>query len=78
MWNEHFSKDKFISTIYSNVPSLKNVRIEKIEISSEGDKITIGFDLPIFPDKPPIIIFVNKTAIAQTNVLTEKGFRTNP
>jgi hypothetical protein len=39
--------------IYTNVPPLKNLRIEKIEISSEGDKITLGFDLPIFPDKPP-------------------------
>lgn len=53
MWNEHFSDDKFISMIYSNVPPLKNLRIEKIEISHEGDAITIGFDLPIFPDKPP-------------------------
>lgn len=54
MWNEHFSDDKFISMIYTNVPPLKNLRIEKIEISREGDRITIGFDLPIFPDKPPI------------------------
>ncbi|MGJ7910126.1 Imm50 family immunity protein [Neobacillus sp. LXY-1] len=53
MWNEYFSEDKFISMMYINVPPLKNLRIEKIEISSEGDKITIGFDLPFFPDKPP-------------------------
>jgi predicted AlkP superfamily phosphohydrolase/phosphomutase len=53
MWNEHFSEDKFISMMYTNVPPLKNLRIEKIEISSEGDKITFAFDLPFFPDKPP-------------------------
>ncbi|RHW43428.1 hypothetical protein D1B31_01850 [Neobacillus notoginsengisoli] len=53
MWNDYFSDDKFISMIYSNVPPLKNLRIEKIEISREGDRITIGFDLPMFPDKPP-------------------------
>jgi hypothetical protein len=53
MWNDYFSDDKFISMIYTNVPPLKNLRIEKIEISREGNRITIGFDLPIFPDNPP-------------------------
>jgi hypothetical protein len=53
MWNEQLSENKFISMIYTNVPPLENLRIEKIKISSEGDRITLGFDLPIFPDKPP-------------------------
>ncbi|WHY02534.1 Imm50 family immunity protein [Neobacillus sp. DY30] len=53
MWNDYFSDDKFISMIYTNIPPLINLRIEKIEISREGDRITIGFDLPTFPDKPP-------------------------
>ncbi|MED4229377.1 Imm50 family immunity protein [Neobacillus cucumis] len=53
MWYEHFSEDKFISMMYTNVPLLKNLRIEKIEISSEGDRVTLGFDLPFFPDRPP-------------------------
>ncbi|MED4462235.1 Imm50 family immunity protein [Metabacillus fastidiosus] len=53
MWYEHFTNNKFISMIYTNVPSLKNLRIEKIEISREGDRITVGFDLPFFADEPP-------------------------
>lgn len=39
--------------IYTSVPTLKNLRIEKIEISREGDRVTLGFDLPFFADKPP-------------------------
>lgn len=46
MWYEHFTDIKFISMLYTNVPTLKNLRIEKIEISREGDKLTVGFDLP--------------------------------
>jgi hypothetical protein len=53
VWYEHFNDNKFISMIYSNVPPLENLRIEKIEISREGDRITVAFDLPIFADKPP-------------------------
>jgi hypothetical protein len=53
MWYEHFLENTFISMIYTNVPSLENIRIEKIEISREGDRITVAFDLPIYADKPP-------------------------
>jgi hypothetical protein len=53
VWYEHFLDYKFITMIYSNVPSLENIRIEKIEISREGDRITVAFDLPIFADIPP-------------------------
>ncbi|WP_041964384.1 Imm50 family immunity protein [Mesobacillus selenatarsenatis] len=53
MWYEHFTDNKFISMIYTKVPTLKNLRIEKIEISREGDRLTVGFDLPFFADKPP-------------------------
>jgi len=53
MWYEHFTDNKFISMLYTNVPTLKNLRIEKIEISREGDRLTVGFDLPFFVDKPP-------------------------
>jgi hypothetical protein len=53
MWYELFLENKFISMIYTNVPPLENLRIEKIEISREGDSIKVGFDLPIFADKPP-------------------------
>jgi hypothetical protein len=53
MWFEHLTYNKFISMIYTNVPPLKNLRIEKIEISREGDRITVGFDLPFYADKPP-------------------------
>ncbi|MGG3890090.1 Imm50 family immunity protein [Metabacillus fastidiosus] len=53
MWYEYFTDNKFMSMLYTNVPTLKNLRIEKIEISREGDRLTVGFDLPFFADKPP-------------------------
>ena len=40
--------------IYTSVPSLNDVRIEKIAITLEGDQISIGFDMPFYSDKPPI------------------------
>ncbi|MEH6939542.1 Imm50 family immunity protein [Bacillus sp. JJ664] len=53
IWIEHFGEEKFISMIYNNVPPLENLRIEKIEITREGDRISVAFDLPIYADKPP-------------------------
>lgn len=53
MWYEHFTDKKFLSMIYINIPPLHDVRIERIEISCEGDRISIGFDMPYYADNPP-------------------------
>jgi hypothetical protein len=53
LWHEHLNNNKFISIIYTNVPSLNDVRIERIAISHEGDRISLGFDMPNYSDKPP-------------------------
>ncbi|SDX06338.1 Imm50 family immunity protein [Paenibacillus sp. CF384] len=53
MWYDNLSENTFIKMLYKDVPPLKNLRIEEIKISREGDRITIGFDLPVFADNPP-------------------------
>jgi hypothetical protein len=40
--------------IYTSVPPLNDVRIERIAISHEGDQVRIGFDMPFYADKPPM------------------------
>ncbi|MFG6117612.1 Imm50 family immunity protein [Halobacillus sp. MO56] len=54
MWHEHLTDNKFISMIYTSVPPLNDIRIERIAISHEGDQVQIGFDMPFYADKPPM------------------------
>lgn len=54
MWYNFLEQTTFINNIYTRIPELVNVRIEKVEISNEGNRISMSFDMPYFPDKPPI------------------------
>ena len=53
MWHKNLERNMFISNLYTEIPQLVNVRIAQIKILDEGDKATIIFDMPNFPDKPP-------------------------
>jgi hypothetical protein len=53
IWYEYLGKNNFLTTLYTEVPQLVDVRISQIKIHDEGRRITIVFDMPCFPDKPP-------------------------
>ncbi|MFC6233272.1 Imm50 family immunity protein [Paenibacillus allorhizosphaerae] len=55
MWHECLSEntDTFITMLYKDVPPLRNLRIEEIKFSREGNRISVGFDFPVFADNPP-------------------------
>jgi len=53
MWSDNLDGNKFLKTLYDSDPELLDVRISKIHISEEGEKVTIAFDLPYFADNVP-------------------------
>lgn len=53
MWHEHLVENKFLSTLYSEVPRLRNVCIHEVKVCEEGRKVTIRFDMPYYADNPP-------------------------
>lgn len=53
MWHENLEGNKFIANLYTEIPKLINVRIAKVEIQDEGNRISISFDMPCFADKIP-------------------------
>lgn len=53
MWYEIIENNFFIKKLYKKVPELKNVNISEINITNEGNKISIICDLPYYADYPP-------------------------
>jgi len=53
-WHKLSENFQAVENIYTNVPSPDNVEIFSICLNRESPKIRIVFDLPIFPDKPPV------------------------
>lgn len=53
MWYENLENSKFIKSLYINVPQIVNVRIAKLEVLDEGNRVSISFDMPCYPDKIP-------------------------
>lgn len=54
MWYNSLINNKFLISLYKQIPDLKDVRIEKIEIEEEGEKVAIIFDMPRFADNIPL------------------------
>ncbi|MBD3231404.1 hypothetical protein GF322_01960 [Candidatus Dependentiae bacterium] len=53
MWYEILENNFFIKKLYNKVPELKNVNISEINITNEGNKISIICSLPYYADYPP-------------------------
>lgn len=53
MWHENLDNNIYLRKIYSEIPMLIGVRIDKIEILDEGNRISLIFDMPYYADTPP-------------------------
>ena len=53
MWCDVIDKNIFIKQIYTEVPELLNVRIDAISLQRDGTDVSVVFDMPVYPDKPP-------------------------
>lgn len=53
LWYETLDKNKFLVSLYGQVPELKNVRIAEVNIHDEGRIIAIIFDMPYYAEFPP-------------------------
>lgn len=53
MWFENFDNYIFLNKLYLEKPLLIDVRIAKIEILDEGDRVSLLFDMPYYADTPP-------------------------
>lgn len=53
MWYDCLDNNKFLLTLYESVPILVDVQITKLAISDSGNRITIAFKMPFYPDSPP-------------------------
>ena len=53
MWCDVIDKNIFIKQIYTKVPELLNVRIDAISLKRDGTDVSMAFDMPVYPDKPP-------------------------
>jgi len=54
MWYDYLSKTEYLHRLYEDIPSLNDVRIARIAISDEGNRVTMIFDIPKYADFPPI------------------------
>lgn len=53
MWYKSLDENKFLLGLYSQVPKLENVSITKIDIGYDGDRVSLNYKMPYFPDNPP-------------------------
>lgn len=53
MWYDFLDRNIFIKSLYNEVPNLKDVRIKELSIDDEGDKVKLGFDMPLYAEIPP-------------------------
>lgn len=52
MWYNCLDNNKFLLILYESVPKLADVQISKLAISDSGNRITIAFKMPTYPDFP--------------------------
>ncbi|MBP0724071.1 hypothetical protein J5Y03_02595 [Bacillus sp. RG28] len=53
MWYLNLENNLFLTNLYNEVPELKNIKIEKINIADGGRKVTLCFDMPSYAENPP-------------------------
>lgn len=53
MWYDNLDKNFFLKSLYDEIPDLKSVRVEKIELDRGGEDVSLVFDLPIYPTNIP-------------------------
>ncbi|MFD4707215.1 Imm50 family immunity protein [Gottfriedia sp. NPDC058432] len=53
MWYLSLENNLFLTNLYNEVPELKNIKIENINIVDGGRKVTLCFDMPIYAENPP-------------------------
>lgn len=52
-WTQHLGNKLPIEAVYSQTPSLRNVRLHEIRLHQDGPQVSLRLDLNEFPDKPP-------------------------
>lgn len=53
MWVNCLDRNIFIKSLYSEVPHLKDIRINELSIKDEGNRVTLGFDMPYYAEFQP-------------------------
>lgn len=53
LWYLNLENNLFLTNLYNEVPKLKNIKIEKINIVDGGRKVTICFNMPYYAENPP-------------------------
>ena len=53
MWYDNLDKNFFLKSLYDEIPDLKSVRIETIELDRGGEDVSLVFDLPTYPTNIP-------------------------
>lgn len=53
MWYNCVDNNKFLLSLYESVPMLVDIQITKLSISDSGNRITIVFKMPYYPDFQP-------------------------
>ncbi|MPM58058.1 hypothetical protein SDC9_104887 [bioreactor metagenome] len=53
MWVDCLDRNIFIKSLYREVPHLKDIRINGLSIKDEGNRVTLGFDMPYYAEFPP-------------------------
>jgi len=86
MWYECLDNNKFLLSLYKTVPTLLDVQITKIVISDSGNRITIVFRMPFYPDFPPekwklkrfnsVIVELDFFAISEIKISSNANFYT--
>jgi hypothetical protein len=53
VWYECLDNVAAVFNLYNDVPALRKVRIESINIRDSGNRISLVFDMPRHADRPP-------------------------
>ena len=53
MWYDKLIQNNSLKQLYKDVPALTDVEINQISLKSNGEEVSIIFELPIYPDNPP-------------------------
>ena len=53
MWHDVLSRTEYLRKLYKEIPPLNDVRIARISIGDEGNRVTMLFDIPKYADFPP-------------------------
>lgn len=54
MWYDKLIQNNSLKQLYKDVPALTNVEINKISLKRDGEEVSIIFELPVYPDNPPV------------------------